>query len=361
MRLIAAVCALCGLVWSLPAVAAPAASAPATGPASQPASAPSAQAAALHAKLTAAYMDGDWDAVAQHLTAGGKLTMQRDMKADFDYVRSAMLECRPAWWAACKEGRKTPIRHNIGLAPLAATFDPQAKDALNLSFADNNRSVTLKWSADGLDSREKGEYGYLKGDAANLAVWSLLGLAQAYMMLDVESLTAQDEATKLRVQRFTMLRSNLAAIQCASPPSRRYALHIFLAAYLDKYSQGPLTGTRRAAGAMLMAEWMANPSAYPSLKLPKSLPAENAEKTLGGHLKFAITRSAGWTIAEDRAYRAAVARFLSSAGPAVAKSQQLTLPNKLAFSLDDDADARLRPQRDQWLKARFDEATKAAQ
>lgn len=311
----------------------------------------------LYDRIAWAYMDGQWEELASALTAANRsgASLTPPQRADVAYVREALAECRPAWWLSCKSERKTAIRQMLWGKPFLATFDPTAKDGMNIRFAPSPRVLTLKWNGTEMDSRDKGEYGFLHGDMVNVSTWGTLGTAQVYALVPMDTLRSTDERSQLRLQRFLRFRSNVTSLYHSGPPGRRYALHIYLAAFLDKYGKGPLAGCRRAVGAMLLCELLKEPSRYPSLALPKSLAAEDAEKQLGRHFKFRIGRNNHWTIAEDRSYREALKAFVG-ANSNVLDTESVILPNGLAFSLDDEKDASLRPKRDAWIKSRFDAA-----
>ena len=77
--------------------------------------APAGDAAGLYARITDAYMTGKFDdldaALRQAAARTGDFTAEQ--KADVSYVRKALAECRPAWWARCKKGRKLRIRQAL--------------------------------------------------------------------------------------------------------------------------------------------------------------------------------------------------------------------------------------------------------
>jgi hypothetical protein len=198
------------------------------------------------------------------------------------------------------------------------------------------------------------------GDQNCVNVWSTLGTAQIWKGMSLHAYAKLPDAEKLPISRYMSFRSQLATLYHTTPPGRRYGLHIYFAAfYHNKWGKGPMSGTRRANCAMLLAELLADPSKYPSLKLPRSLPAKHAEMALGQHFKHAIKRGAVWTIAEDRAFREALKAFAAANGKAVEKTQQVRLPNKLVVHLDPETDnERFRAKRDAWVKERFDKAKK---
>jgi hypothetical protein len=124
---------------------------------------------------------------------------------------------------------------------------------------------------------------------------------------------------------------------------------------MEKYNQMPTVGSRKAAGALFLAEILANPAKYPSIRLPSALSEDGSEEKLAEHVRNKIEKHS-WTIAEDKALREAIKSFAAANENGVLQSQKAVLPNKLAVSLDPEADKPLRSKRDAWLKLQFDKA-----
>jgi hypothetical protein len=112
---------------------------------------------------------------------------------------------------------------------------------------------------------------------------------------------------------------------------------------------------RKALAALFMTEVLGNPAAYPSIALPQSVPAKNAEATLALALLHTVEKNP-WSFAEDNALRTAVKKFSNVNAMKTYTAGLVTLPNKLTLSLDPASDAPLQPQRDAWIKAQFDKA-----
>lgn len=119
------------------------------------------------------------------------------------------------------------------------------------------------------------------------------------------------------------------------------------------------TPTRKANGAMFLAEVLTDPAKYPSLPMPKNIPADGAEEKLAD-LYCDWVQKHGWTVAEDIALRKAIHKFAETNTDtrSLPKLQLVTLPNDLKISLDPAGDEKLRPLRDAWLKKQFDKASR---
>ncbi|MBM4018388.1 MAG: hypothetical protein FJ288_08705 [Planctomycetes bacterium] len=340
------------------AAAAPAGAAARTSPGSGagPAGGAAAASGDLADRIVAAYMDGQWSDLEQALALPpSALTgLAPARQADVAYVRQAWAECRPPWWKLCKAGRKTPFQPAVWGRTLSAVYDPAAKSSVELKGGDPKPTLVFAWPAADMESAEPAEYGFLKGDLAGLGLWYNLGTGAAWAAMPAQSLLGLDEKGRLRLSLYSDFRGNLAALYYGDPPARRWGLHIYLAAYMEKYGKGPLAASRRAAAAMFLAEVLKDPAAYPSVRLPASLDAEGAEEKLAADLKFKVVRKSRWTISEDRAFRAAVRAFASANEQRVFETGKVALPNGLTFALMPDEDNLYRAVRDAWVKARFD-------
>ncbi|MCX5684395.1 MAG: hypothetical protein NT049_12015, partial [Planctomycetota bacterium] len=64
--------------------------------------------AELIARITETYMDGEWEELDKALGSrpSDMARLNRTQRADVEYVRQALLECRPTWWATLKAGKK---------------------------------------------------------------------------------------------------------------------------------------------------------------------------------------------------------------------------------------------------------------
>jgi hypothetical protein len=121
-----------------------------------------------------------------------------------------------------------------------------------------------------------------------------------------------------------------------------------------EYSKPDMAASRRAASAVLLMEVLRSPATYPSLPLPDTLDAENAEEKLATHFKFMIKRQSAWTIAEEKAFRAAVKVFATVNEQKVLETGKVTLPNNLILAMMPGEDKPYQPQRDKFIKTAFD-------
>ena len=319
-----------------------------------------ADATALYDRIADAYMTGRFEDLDTALAEAAKrmVDFTPEQRTDVLYVRAALAECRPTWWAACKQGKRVRIRQPILGRRFEAFYDPQGEGGVRMNTVLGGKRITVSWKPEEMDSTDKGMYGYLLGDQRCVNIWSNLGLGQLYAVLPMSVFRTRSERDKLRLNRYMSFRGNLVTLYHTTPPGRRYALHIYFASFFyDNWGKSPAAGARRAPCSFVMMEILKDPSLYPSLKLPRSLPAENAEEALGKHFKHSIKRTAVWTIAEDRRFREAIKPFAAANDRNVLKTGKVPLPNDLVFVFDVDADAADRAKRDAWFKQQFDKVT----
>ncbi len=312
--------------------------------------------AEVYSRICQEYLDGKWDALDADLRAAkNSAGLSAAQQADVAYIRQAVAECRPPWWTQAKAGKKVAIRPVVWGQPLNLTYDPAGQGGVQAHFAGNTMSLTASWPAAEMDNPDQAEHGFTKGELNNLGVWSTLGMAKVWSQTPPQSLAGLSEAGKLRLLRGQDFRGAVTGLYYGTPRARRWGEFLYLLSWLEKYAKMPTVYSRKAAGAMFLAEVLANPEKYPSLPLPKTLAGENAEEKLAECYRNRIEKS-GWSVAEDRSLREALKKFAAANDLSVYKTQAVTLPNKLVVALDPDADTALRTKRDAWLKARFDEA-----
>jgi len=316
----------------------------------------------LLARITAAYMDGNWEELDKALAArpAEMARLNRTQRAEIDYVRQAAAECRPTWWNTLKAGKKAAFALTVWGKPVNVSYDPDGKSETN--FKAGEAKVEMKLGAEGLsvDSPDSGEFGFLKGDLAGYMIWHSMGGAAAFSNFPQKQLAVVGEKDQLRFGLYKDFRGNLTVMYYGTPPLRRWALHISLAAYMPEYSKPDMAAARRAASAVLLTEVLRSPATYPSLPLPDTLDAENAEEKLATHFKFMIKRQSAWTIAEEKAFRAAVRVFANANEQKVLETGKVTLPNNLTLAMMPGDDNQYQPQRDKFIKTAFDRVKAAA-
>lgn len=311
-------------------------------------------------RLCDAYLNGKWEDLEKGLR-GGKdpAGLSADQRTELAAIRRAVTEGRPAWWQSCKAGNKGAIHPMVWGRTLDLTFDPAGKGGMQMNFSGNRMLLTVSWPVAEMDNPQHAEHGFSKGDLNHLSVWATLGMALCWSQVTPQALANLTEQDKVRLIRYQDFRGNVTGLYYGTPKARRWGEFLYLLAWKEKYAKMPNVNSRKAAGAMFLAEVLDDPSKYPSLPLPKTVPADAAEEKLAEHYRNWIEKH-GWTVAEDLALRKAIQAFAAANESGIYRTQQVTLPNKLKVSLDPEADAPLRAKRDSWLKSQVKKALSPA-
>jgi len=312
----------------------------------------------LYARVASAYMDGRWDDLAKALAAkpAEMAALSKAQRADVDYVRQAMAECRPDWWNSLKAGKKATFTANVWGHAADGVCDPDAKKS-TVQYAGVGLKPRLTFGSDvaTVDNPDHAEHSYTKGDLAGAGVWHALGTGVSWAALPQRSLqlviTKKDN---LRLGIYLDFRGNLTVLYYGTPTIRQWGLWLYLAAYMEKYSKTDAVNSRKAAAAILVTEVLKSPDTYPFFALPASLPAEGAEGKLALHFLSNLNRKNPWTIAEDRAFRAAVRNVALANEQQAFDTGKVVLPSNLPVALMPDEDTALQAQRDKFVKTAFD-------
>lgn len=304
----------------------------------------------VYDKIVSQYMAGKWDDLEAQIKATAKNpgTFSISEKADINYISQALADCHPAWWKPCVAGKRTSIRVSIFNVPVSAVFDPQQKQGVNAQFDGDDRTFLLGWAMGELGSSENAEHGFTKGELAAGGIWSSLGMASGYAQAPLSSLLDNGETQKIKLQRVLSFRGDLAAAYYGSPRTRRWWFFLALQYYRPQYQKTPIVMSRKALGAMLVAELAGHPGDYPSIQLPAIGDADHAEDKLVSAVHDRIERHA-WTLAEDKLIRGATRTFALANASALHTGGPVKLANGLLISFEPNDDVALQLKRDQWL------------
>ena len=312
----------------------------------------SAPSAPLHDRMVSEYLGSKWAELAKELPTISKqaAALKPSERADIEYIRKTLAECRPVWWDRCKAGGKVSFRPSIWGRTLPATFDPAAKTNIGMNFVNDQASVTFKWDAADMDNPDEAEHGFSKGELTNLQIWLLLGTAESWSLVPPQTQLKLEPDEKLLLQHYLQFRGNVAGAYYASPRARRWGLWLDLGAFNPAYAKASDRMAREAMAAMFMAEVLGHRDKYPSIQIVEASPEGAIEPKLAGELKTWIEKH-GLTLSEDESLRAAIKSFAVANAAKVRQSAKVTLPNATFIALDPDADQPLSADRETWLKA----------
>lgn len=317
----------------------------------------------LYQHLCSEYLDGKWDDLVADINARSKqiATLTDSEAEDVKYIQKTLTECYQPWWKQTKAGKKIPLRPFLWGRVLTLTFDPEAKNSIEMKTEAGQTTAIVNWKTDDVDSTDEAEHGFTKGELTGVGIWGNMATADCWVRLGQTELMnlIKTDAGKTTLARYTAFRSDLTASYYGMPRVRRWDLFLSLLWFNEKYAASATVMSRRAVGAALVAEIVAHADKYPSIQLPDKCPDDNQEEKIALHLKDWIERH-GWTVAEDRTMRAMLKTFAAN-DQGMLKSGTVTLINGLNVALDLEKDKDLRAKRDAWLKAEFGKGRKISQ
>lgn len=305
------------------------------------------------------YLNGDWDDLASTLKSRAKeiAALPPPRKADVDYVRRTVLECRPEWWAQCKAGRLVRFRPVAWGRAINATYDPGATSNLTMTYVNGAPAATLKWDAPAMDDPTiKGELEFTKGEHADVEIWTGLGTAQSWGSIPPRAQVNLSPPERKQLTWYLSFRGNIAGAYYATPRARRLALWESISGWSHEYDKEGMYMPKRALGIMLVAEVLGHPERYPSVKWPAEPPAEGAESKMVWELQEWIRRHE-LPLSDDRALRDAIKALATANEGKTRQTGTVTLSNGLSLALDPEADKPLNVRRDAWIKERYAKAT----
>jgi hypothetical protein len=338
-----------------------------------PAAAPAADAdgARMEAKeaydaVVAAFLDSNWAKLREAQKKVGRTTtrMTPQQRANLLYIRKAVVEYRPAWWRACKSTVRTQIRARVWGRNLIASYTPADQPAMSATLDGPRRiKLSVSWNPSLVDSRdpEKGPVGeqhnLTKGDLGEVLVWRQLGYS--YVTVAVPSSTLLSLYNRNR-HLYQHLQAFIAYVTCmyhCSPKARRAAMLSHAVLLQNPNTPEAHVRAARAVSALFTATVLADPSKWPSVSLPYTIPENEIEKNAGIYLYSKL--DPGWTLAEDKAFREALRKFfkLNAAG-AYRTGGRIVLPNRMTFMLVEPNDRTCQQKRNAWVKQQLEKAAK---
>jgi len=319
----------------------------------------------LYDQVVDAYLHSRWNEMAEAEKALGRRTslLSPEQREDLRYIRMAMAKIRPRWWEFAKSPTGASFQAEVWNLAVPVLFEPSDKGGFNFQISGGQILITVSWNPAHLESTEPAVdkklavHGCTMGDEMELAIWRTLTQSRLIGSMTpaavIETFTA-NSPKRMPFEYFQEFRAKLEILKNCSPGARRMEMVCIMAGFTNPDSDTPDARTRRALGHMFLATWLEDPSKWPSVQLPRAMPADDhLLRTLAMSVKTKINASRPWTVAEDRALREAAERFCRANGEEVLESGKVTLPNGKTFAFLPAADEPFRPERDAWLKARL--------
>ena len=339
------------------------------GPTTRPDSAAAArQAQEYYRNVERAYMEGRWKELSAALRVSGRYNarLTRQQRANLAYIRRTAAEFRPPWWQATKSTSNRSFRAQIWKRWFVANYVPSELMGLQapVGARDGKLVVIVSWRPSLVDNpRPLGgvlakRLGLRKGDLGEVVVWHELGHNYVNNFLPIRHVMALYRHHSLLYRTLQEFYADLTAVYHSSPHARRAALLLRLDEIESNRESEPHTRAALGVGSLLLSEFLAAPQKWPSLHFPPKVPDTDAERNTILYVYRTMDKS--WTLAEDRALREIVRKFIVAQGTLVLRRRgQVTLPNGLKFELMEPRDRQDKPQRDQWVRRRLEAIIKS--
>lgn len=317
-----------------------------------------------------AYMSGKWNALETFLKDSKKYQinsyMTRRQRADLMYVRKAAKEHRPKWWKKCRSSSNTSFPARIWNKKFIANYMPTESIgfAAPIDIHKGRIRVIVSWQPNLVDNPKPAKgflakrYGIKKGDIGEVVVWHELGHNFIMHFSDpknVITLFRKHFMMYLHIQEFC---SDMTALYHCSPRARLATLLIRLDS-LEWYREVECHARgAHGIGAILLTHFLEKPDKWPSIHLPPEVPKEDVERKTIIYVYEHIDPK--WTLAEDKALRELVKKFMwSKAKFVLRKKGEIRLANGLKFKLMATDDRDHQPKRDAWVTEKLKAAIKS--
>ncbi len=317
-----------------------------------------AAAAEYYKKVLTAYMMDQWPEFADLVKTWNTHNqyMTPEMRVNGMYMRSSAAEFRPAWWKNCLSTSNVSFTATIWGRNFTANYRPTDELGAQRSYIGKDRiDVIVSWRPNFVDNPKDADGGLSKvhsikkGNIGETIVWHELGHNYITSFLPINQVIDLYDNHEKLFEHLQEFYADLTAIYHCGPRARLATLMI----RLDDIESGrELEGHSRASyaiGSLLLSEILGNPAKWPSFHFPGQVPAKDIERNTIIYMYENI--DPGYTLAEDRAIRELVSKFIGSQGEQVLRSKgEFKLSNKLSFQLMEPGDREFAAKRDAWVK-----------
>jgi len=302
--------------------------------------------------------------------------LSREQREAMRHMREMAPTYRPSWWSGTKKQDKNSFEAEIWGRKFWANYVPTRELGLQAVFPKeefNQRTgefevvdliILVTWkplmvdSPDPAQGRLAREHKYTLGDIAEIIIWHELG--HNYI---TENLSTRDniELYEKHDKLYSTLHeyfADMCALYHSTPKGRRIALQFRLDG-LDYYT--PDQEHCRAShgiGAIVIADMLENPDAWPSVRFPPKVPERQAE--VNTIIYIYENLSPDWTVQEDMRLQELAKDYIMKHGERTFRDRgEITLPNKLKYNLMITEDRENQAQRDNWVTGKLDELIKS--
>jgi len=298
------------------------------------------------------------DLVMQAMREARHLT--REQRATLTEIRRASPNMPPRWWDRTKSSSNVSFKADMWGRGFEANYIPS--DILGMQAAvgvrHNRLVVVVTWRPASVDNPKPlegwlaAEHGLTEGDLGEVIVWHELGHNYISLNLNVRQameLYTEHQILFSHVQEFY---ADLTALRHASPKAARTTLMFRLREMHDYNERDAHTRGAHGIASLLLAEWLANPDAWPMVHFPPEVPRTNTERET---IKYIYENfDPEWTPQEYFALQSFIDNWVKRNGDRVLRGRgRVQLPNDLDMMLTEPDDREHQPKRDEWVAKRL--------
>jgi hypothetical protein len=325
------------------------------------------KATAAYDKVAEAYLNSRWAELKEAEKQAGRCAkhMTPRQRAELVYVRKTAPAFRPGWWTACKSTKQAKFRATIWGRSMVVDYAPADKPTI-LPWVDHQRrkvALKLSWNPSLVDNTTPKagslarKHHVTEGDLGEAMVWQQIGCSYMTECLPLMTVVELHNNHKHVYWHLLYFYGNLTSMYHCGPKARRTAMLMYASEMQQKASAEGFVRACRAISALFLTKVLADPSKWPSVNLPHSVPTGQVEEKTGIHAFQNVEPT--WTIAEDRAWREALLAFFRvNRERALRGRGRLILPNKTLFMLMEPDDRKYQAKRDAWVTERLEKASK---
>jgi len=315
-----------------------------------------------YARVTEYYLTSRLDKAKAELRLStrhlAKMTPQA--RADLIHVRRSLPGHRPAWWKHCRSGSNVSFRAQIWNRSFTANYMPSESFGFQapVGIKDGKIQIIVSWQPNMVDNDEAFTHPFAKdrhltkGHVGEAIIWHELGHNYITNFLPLAQVIKLYDEHIMLFSHLQEFYADMTSLYHCSPRARLAMLWMRLDS-LRYYSAAEChTRAAHAIGALILANVLTKPEKWPSVHFPPKVPESRIELNT---LVYVLNNlEAKWSIAEDRALREMLKKFIFAQGEKVLRSRgTLSLPNRQSFKVVATDDRDLQPKRDAWVAGRL--------
>ena len=299
----------------------------------------------------------------RHLTA--------EQRSEIGYMRRALKDFRPKWWDNTKSSKNISFDAEIWGKAIKANYMPSEVTGMEFPVDIDERTgrfrTIVTWQPHKVDSTKPlldrwGDSSSLhqahqltEGDLAEAIVWHELGHNYVTQGLPATQVIKLYQDYRLLFSALQEFYADMTALYHCSPQGRKTTMLLRTTELRWNDVNDPHVRAAHGIAAWVLAHVLSDVEKWPSFRLPDKVPQKDVEQTTMLYMYKNI--DPGYTLAEDRALRDMVGRFIRTKGADILRKKgAFKLPNGLEFKIMTAEDRANQTKRDAWIKEHLEKA-----